>query len=88
VGSGLILDNTGKKMSKSSTNGVSPMEFIEKYGTDAARLHIHFLGGYEDNTSWIYDGITGLTNFINKVWDLKDIIKDGGISEKHIYEVN
>ena len=88
MGSGLILDDTGKKMSKSSTNGVSPMEVIEKYGTDVARLHVHFLGGYEDNTPWTYDGITGITNFINRVWNLKDIVKDGGISEEHIYEVN
>lgn len=88
MGSGLILDDTGKKMSKSSTNGVSPMEVIEKYGTDVARLHVHFLGGYEDNTPWTYDGITGIINFINRVWDLKDIVKDGGISEEHIYEVN
>ena len=88
MGSGLILDNTGKKMSKSSTNGVSPMEVIDKYGSDVARLHVHFLGGYEDNTPWTYDGITGITNFINRVWDLKDIVKDGGISEEHIYEIN
>ena len=88
MGSGLILDDSGKKMSKSSTNGVSPMEVIEKYGTDVARLHVHFLGGYEDNTPWTYDGISGITNFINKVWDLKDIVKEGEISEKHIYEIN
>ena len=25
---------------------------------------------------------------INKVWDLKDIVKEGEISEKHIYEIN
>ena len=88
MGSGLILDDKGKKMSKSSTNGVSPMEVIEKYGTDVARLHVHFLGGYEDNTPWTYDGISGITNFINKVWDLKDIVKEGEISEEHIYEIN
>ena len=88
MGSGLILDDTGKKMSKSSTNGVSPMQVIDEYGTDVARLHVHFLGGYEDNTPWTYDGITGITNFINRVWDLKDIVKDGGISDEHIYEIN
>lgn len=88
MGSGLILDDTGKKMSKSSTNGVSPMQVIDEYGTDVARLHVHFLGGYEDNTPWTYDGITGITNFINKVWDLKDMVKDGGISDEHIYEIN
>lgn len=88
MGSGLILDDTGKKMSKSSTNGVSPMQVIDEYGTDVARLHVHFLGGYEDNTPWTYDGITGITNFINRVWDLKNIVKDGGISDEHIYEIN
>ena len=88
MGSGLILDDTGKKMSKSSTNGVSPMEVIERYGTDVARLHVHFLGGYEDNTPWTYDGITGITNFIDRVWNLKDIVKDCEISEEHIYEIN
>lgn len=88
MGSGLILDDTGKKMSKSSTNGVSPMEVIEKYGTDVARLHVHFLGGYEDNTPWSYDGINGITSFLDKVYNLKDMIKGEEISKEHIYEIN
>ncbi len=83
MGSGLILDTEGKKMSKSSTNGVSPMEVIDKYGCDAARLHIHFLGGYEDNTAWTYNGINGITGFLNKVWDLQDIVQGEEISDKH-----
>ena len=88
MGSGLILDNEGKKMSKSSTNGVSPIEVIDKYGTDVARLHIHFLAGYEDNTPWTYDGINGITGFIDKVWDLQNMIKGNDISNEHIYEIN
>ena len=88
MGSGLILDNEGKKMSKSSTNGVSPIEVIDKYGTDVARLHIHFLAGYEDNTPWTYDGINGITSFIDKVWDLQNIIKGTDVSNEHIYEIN
>lgn len=88
MGSGLILDDTGKKMSKSSTNGVSPIEVIDKYGSDVARLHVHFLGAYEDNTPWTYDGINGITSFIDKVWDLKNMIKGTEISKEHIYEIN
>ena len=88
MGSGLVLDDTGKKMSKSSANGVSPMEVVEKYGTDVTRLHVHFLGGYEDNTPWTYDGITGITNFINKVWDLQDMIKGDEVSKEHEVEIN
>ena len=88
MGSGLVLDDTGKKMSKSSANGVSPMEVVEKYGTDVTRLHVHFLGGYEDNTPWTYDGISGITNFINKVWDLQDMIKGEEVSKEHEVEIN
>ena len=88
MGSGLILDDTGHKMSKSSKNGVSPLEVIDKYGTDAARLHVHFMAGYEDNTKWTYEGINGITNFLNKVWDIKNIVKGNDISEEHIYEIN
>lgn len=88
MGSGLILDDTGKKMSKSSTNGVSPMEVIDEYGTDVARLHIHFLAGYEDNTPWTYDGINGITSFLDKVWNLPNIIKGDNISDEHKYLIN
>ena len=88
MGSGLILDDKGKKMSKSSTNGVSPMEVIDNYGSDVARLHVHFLGGYEDNTPWKYEGINGISNFINRVWSLKDMVKGEEVSETHIYEIN
>jgi leucyl-tRNA synthetase len=88
MGSGLILDDQGKKMSKSSTNGVSPLEVIEKYGVDVARMHVHFLGGYEDNTPWTYEGITGITAFLDKVWALKDILKGDEVSKEHIFELN
>lgn len=88
MGSGLILDDQGKKMSKSSKNGASPLEVIEKYGVDVARLHVHFLGGYEDNTPWTYDGITGITSFLDKVWALQDMVKGDAVSKEHIYELN
>ncbi len=88
MGSGLILDDEGKKMSKSSTNGISPLEVIDRYGTDATRLHVHFLGGYEDNTPWNLDGIAGITSFLERVWCLQDMIKDDEVSKEHIFDLN
>lgn len=88
MGSGLILDNEGKKMSKSSANGVALMDVINEYGADVSRLHTHFLAGYEDNAAWTFDGVTGIQAFINKVWSLQDIIKGDEISDKHEVEVN
>lgn len=88
MGSGLILDDEGKKMSKSSKNGVSPLEVINKYGADVARMHVHFLAGYEDNCMWTFNGIDGIVNFLDRVWKLQEIIKGDGISKEHETELN
>ena len=40
VSNGLVLDKTGKKMSKRLGNGVEPFEAIEKYGIDAIRWYM------------------------------------------------
>ncbi len=88
MGSGLILDSEGKKMSKSSVNGVSPLEVIDKYGADVARMHLHFLAGYEDNCMWTFAGIEGIVSFLDKVWKLQDMIKGDGISKEHEVELN
>jgi len=88
MGSGLILDDEGKKMSKSSKNGVSPLEVIDKYGADVARMHVHFLAGYEDNCQWTFAGIEGIVNFLDKVWKLPEIVKGEQISPEHEVELN
>lgn len=88
LGCGDILDDTGKKMSKSSANGVLPMQVIEKYGADAARMHISFLGAYEDNVAWTWDGMSGITSFLDKVWALPEMIRGDEVSKEHRTELN
>ena len=88
MGSGLILDDEGKKMSKSSKNGVSALTVVEKYGADVTRMHIQFLAGYEDNCMWTFNGIDGIVNFLDRVWKLQDIVRDDGVSDKHAYALN
>lgn len=88
MGSGLILDDQGKKLSKSSANGVPAIDVLTQYGADVTRLHVHFLGGYEDNTPWTFDGINGIMNFINRVWSLQEIVKGEEVSKEHIYDLN
>lgn len=88
MGSGLILDDEGKKMSKSSKNGVSPQEVLDKYGADVARMHVHFLAGYEDNCQWTFNGIDGIVNFLDKVWKLGEIVKGNGVSKEHEVELH
>ena len=88
LGSGLILDDQGKKMSKSSKNGVSPIEVIQQYGTDAARLHVQFLCGFEDSSVWTLKGMEGIVSFLKRVWDLQEMIKGDEVSKEHIFDLN
>lgn len=43
VSFGLVLDEKGKKMSKSKGNVVSPKEVMDQFGTDTARWHFYTL---------------------------------------------
>ena len=88
MGSGLVLDDTGKKMSKSSPNGVSPIEVIDKVGTDVARMHVAFLSAYEDNCIWTFTGIEGIQNFLDRVWKMQDMIKGEEVSKEHEIALN
>lgn len=88
MGSGLILDDEGKKMSKSSRNGVSALSVIDEYGADVTRLHVQFLAGYEDNSVWSFNGIDGIINFLEKVWKLQEMIKGDEVSKEHEVELN
>ena len=88
MGSGLILDDEGKKMSKSSKNGVSALSVVDEYGADVTRMHVHFLAGYEDNCQWTFNGIDGIVNFLDRVWKLQDMIKGEEVSIQHEVELN
>lgn len=71
---GMLLkysEKTGQleKMSKSKGNVVSPDDMIEKYGTDALRMYILFMGPPELDCEWQDAGIEGCKRFLNKLWD-------------------
>ena len=59
-----------EKMSKSKWNVVSPDTMIDQYGADALRLYEMFLGPLELSKPWNTNGITGVSNFIRKLWRL------------------
>lgn len=66
---GMVL-NGGFKMSKSKGNGVSPLEIIDKYGADTARLFILFAAPPDRDLEWSDSGVEGCYRFINRVYRL------------------
>ncbi len=59
-----------EKMSKSRFNVETPDDICENYGADTLRLYEMFLGPLEQSKPWSINGITGVHNFIRKLWKL------------------
>ncbi len=67
---GTILDNNGKKMSKSKGNGIDPLDMTEKYGTDASRLSL-LIGNTPGNDARLSEEkVEQFRNFTNKLWNI------------------
>ncbi|MGJ8548173.1 leucine--tRNA ligase [Winogradskyella wichelsiae] len=66
-----------EKMSKSKYNVVNPDQIVEDYGADSLRLYEMFLGPLEQYKPWNTAGITGVHNFLKKLWKL--YIGDNGL---------
>ena len=74
---GLILGPDGVKMSKSRGNVIDPNEVVESYGADVLRTYVLFMGDYEQAAPWSEDSVKGCKRFIDRIWNLLEIVKDG-----------
>ena len=73
---GLILGENGEKMSKSKGNVVNPDEIVNQYGADTMRIYEMFIGDFEQAAPWSTKGIRGSRRFIERYWELQNMIKD------------
>lgn len=74
---GMILGPDGEKMSKSRGNVINPDEMQEKFGTDALRAYIMFMGPFDQAVMWDTNGLVGVRRFLDRTWSLQDkITKD------------
>ncbi len=67
---GMMLGADGRKMSKSLGNVVTPDEMASRYGADALRLYLLFIGPFEADVTWQETGIAGVYRFVKRVWYL------------------
>ncbi len=70
AGEAFTVGREVEKMSKSKFNVQTPDELVAKYGADTLRCYEMFLGPLEQHKPWDTQGITGVHNFLKKLWRL------------------
>ena len=73
---GMILGETGEKMSKSRGNVINPDDLVADIGADAFRLYEMFMGAFDQAIPWNTNGAKGCRRFLERVWRLQDILTD------------
>jgi len=76
---GLIIKD-GAKMSKSKGNIVTPDKYIKKYGVDALRCYLMFIGPLSQGGDFRDTGMVGMYKFLTRVWKL--VVSNHGINLK------
>ena len=79
---GMILGNNGEKMSKSKGNVVNPDEIVAEFGADAFRTYEMFIGPFDQSTPWSMESLRGCSKFLDRVWNLTEILEDGDTYSK------
>jgi len=66
---GLVRDQFGRKMSKSRGNTVDPLDWIDRFGADAARFTLARGATPGSDVAVSEEWVTGARNFCNKLWN-------------------
>lgn len=80
---GLIIKD-GAKMSKSRGNVVNPEEYMDKYGADALRMYLLFLGPIDQGGDFRDTGMRGMHRFLKRLYQLaeKSAKREGSLSPR------
>jgi leucyl-tRNA synthetase len=74
---GMILGPDGNKMSSSKGNVVAPSDIVERFGADAARCYVLFMGPPDQDAAWAVTGIEGVhRRLLSRLWRLGDELAD------------
>ncbi|MCL2632966.1 MAG: leucine--tRNA ligase [Oscillospiraceae bacterium] len=73
---GNILGEDGQKMAKSRGNVINPEDVMRDFGADGLRLYEMFVGDFEKAAQWSTNGIKGCKRFLERSWNLQEILND------------
>ena len=88
ISQGLILGADGKKMSKSAGNGVDPRIMVDKYGADALRVWMSFIGEYSEKATWSEEGLKACSKLLSRIWNLQEIVSGEGTTKELSFILN
>ena len=74
---GMILGADGNKMSSSKGNVVAPSQIVERFGADAARCYVLFMGPLDQDAAWSDTGVEGVYRFLARLWRVGDELAAG-----------
>lgn len=80
--SGKMLHVQMEKMSKSRFNVINTNDVIDKYGADALRLYLLFIGPVTKSAPWQDAGVEGVYTFLQRVWRLVVDQENNELNEK------
>ena len=66
---GIMLDDQGRKMSKSLGNGIDPLAIMDDFGADVLRLMLVSGNAIDSDTRFFHDRLEPARNFLNKMWN-------------------
>jgi valyl-tRNA synthetase len=66
---GLVRDDRGRKMSKSTGNGIDPLAWIDSFGADATRFTLARGATPGSDVAVSEEWAQGARNFVNKLWN-------------------
>ncbi len=84
---GMILTDSGEKMSKSRGNVINPDDIVNEFGADTLRLYEMFIGDFEKSVSWSENGVKGCRRFLDRVWRLQGLITKGDNYSKELESI-
>ncbi len=67
---GIVLGPDNQKMSKSRGNVIAPDDVVKKYGADAVRCYLMFMGPFDQGGPWNNQGIEGVSRYLGRLWTL------------------
>jgi valyl-tRNA synthetase len=81
---GVVMDDKGRKMSKSLGNGIDPLDVVEKHGADAMRFTIVNITPLGQNLLLSMDKFNLGARFANKIWNASRYIlmNTGGLASE------